>query len=98
MSRLAEGFVALPGGFGTLEELLEVITWAQLAIQAKPIGLLDIDGYFEPFLAMIGRAVAEGFIRPRFCDLFAVERSVPAILDRLDAYRAPADSGDLGLI
>jgi uncharacterized protein (TIGR00730 family) len=64
MADLADAFVALPGGLGTLDELLEAITWAQLGLHSKPIGLLDLNGYFAPLLALIDHAVAEGFVAP----------------------------------
>ena len=62
MERLADGFIALPGGWGTLEEVCEAVTWAQLEIHAKPCGLLNVAGYFDAFLTFLGHAVAEGFI------------------------------------
>ncbi|KAF0930008.1 hypothetical protein E2562_027188 [Oryza meyeriana var. granulata] len=62
MARFADAFIALPGGYGTLEELLEVITWAQLGIHKKPVGLLNVDGFYDPFLSFIDMAVSEGFI------------------------------------
>ncbi|XP_022744701.1 cytokinin riboside 5'-monophosphate phosphoribohydrolase LOG7-like isoform X1 [Durio zibethinus] len=64
MARQADAFIALPGGYGTLEELLEVITWAQLGIHRKPVGLLNVDGYYNSFLSFIDKAVDEGFISP----------------------------------
>nr|XP_043613441.1 cytokinin riboside 5'-monophosphate phosphoribohydrolase LOG7 [Erigeron canadensis] len=64
MARLADAFIALPGGYGTLEELLEVITWAQLKIHHKPVGLLNVDGYYNSLLSFIDKAVDEGFISP----------------------------------
>ncbi|XP_068658595.1 cytokinin riboside 5'-monophosphate phosphoribohydrolase LOG7 [Aristolochia californica] len=64
MARLADAFIALPGGYGTLEELLEVITWAQLGIHKKPVGLLNVDGYYNSLLSFIDKAVDEGFIAP----------------------------------
>uniref|UniRef100_A0A0A9HRH5 Cytokinin riboside 5'-monophosphate phosphoribohydrolase n=1 Tax=Arundo donax TaxID=35708 RepID=A0A0A9HRH5_ARUDO len=63
MARFADAFIALPGGYGTLEELLEVITWAQLGIHKKPVGLLNVDGFYDPFLSFIDMAVNEGFIK-----------------------------------
>lgn len=63
MARFADAFIALPGGYGTLEELLEVITWAQLGIHKKPVGLLNVDGFYDPFLSFIDMAVSEGFIK-----------------------------------
>ncbi|XP_039052631.1 cytokinin riboside 5'-monophosphate phosphoribohydrolase LOG1-like [Hibiscus syriacus] len=64
MARQSDGFIALPGGYGTLEELLEVITWAQLGIHDKPVGLLNVDGYYNSLLSFIDKAVEEGFISP----------------------------------
>ncbi|KAI5413243.1 Cytokinin riboside 5'-monophosphate phosphoribohydrolase log1, partial [Lathyrus oleraceus] len=64
MARNSDAFIALPGGYGTLEELLEVITWAQLGIHDKPVGLLNVDGYYNSFLSFIDKAVEEGFISP----------------------------------
>ncbi|KAF5473498.1 hypothetical protein F2P56_010104 [Juglans regia] len=64
MARQADAFIALPGGYGTLEELLEVITWAQLGIHRKPVGLLNVDGYYNSLLSFIDKAVDEGFISP----------------------------------
>ena len=64
MADLADAFVALPGGVGTLEELFEVYTWAQLGIHAKPVGLLDVAGYWEPLAAWLDHAVDAGFLRP----------------------------------
>ncbi|CAI0435770.1 unnamed protein product, partial [Linum tenue] len=64
MARQADAFIALPGGYGTLEELLEVITWAQLGIHDKPVGLLNVDGYYNSLLSFIDKAVDEGFVAP----------------------------------
>ncbi|CAI0462791.1 unnamed protein product [Linum tenue] len=64
MARQADAFIALPGGYGTLEELLEVITWAQLGIHRKPVGLLNVDGYYNSLLSFIDKAMDEGFISP----------------------------------
>ncbi|XP_048424054.1 cytokinin riboside 5'-monophosphate phosphoribohydrolase LOG7 isoform X1 [Pyrus x bretschneideri] len=64
MARQADAFIALPGGYGTLEELLEVITWAQLGIHRKPVGLLNVDGYYNSLLSFIDKAVDEGFVSP----------------------------------
>ena len=64
MAHLSDAFVALPGGFGTWDELFEIVTWAQLGLHHKPAGLLNVAGYFEPMLEMVRRAVAEGFIAP----------------------------------
>lgn len=90
MSELSDGFVALPGGFGTFEELFEILCWAQLGIHARPIGLLNTRSYFEPLLAMIEHARAEGFINNEHNGLYSIDADPEALLDRLAGYRAPA--------
>src|SRR2546423_626875 len=64
MAELSDGFIALPGGFGTFDELFEITTWAQLGLHTKPIGLLNVSGYFTPLLTMVSHAVTEGFLPP----------------------------------
>src|SRR5262245_57910496 len=65
MEELSDAFVALPGGFGTLEEVLEIITWAQLGIHKKPVGILNVNGYFDPLLQLIDQAIGSGFIKSK---------------------------------
>lgn len=89
MAELSDAFIALPGGLGTLEELFEVITWAQLGIHQKPVGLLDADGYWQRLTAAIDHAVAEGFVRREHRDLLLVESDPDRLLDRFAAYRPP---------
>ena len=89
MAALAEGFVALPGGMGTLEELAEILTWAQLGLHARPVGLLDVGGYYEPLVAFFDRAVAAGFLRPEHRRLLAVEREPGPLLDRFAIWTPP---------
>jgi len=89
MAELSDGFVALPGGYGTFEELLEIVTWAQLGIHAKPVGILDVDGYYAPLVALFDRAVEEGFVSPENRGLVLVDERPDALLDRMAAYRAP---------
>ena len=89
MASLADGFVALPGGLGTLEEMLEVITWAQLGIHQKPVGVLDVDGYWAGLLALLRHAVQEGFVRPEYAALLLVEPTPAALLDHFAAWRPP---------
>ena len=89
MADLSDAFVALPGGFGTFEEYFEVLTWAQLGIHPKPCGLLNVERYYEPFLAMMDHAVAEGFVRPEH-RASVLEATEPArMLDLLAAFRPP---------
>jgi uncharacterized protein (TIGR00730 family) len=87
MADLADAFVALPGGFGTFDELFEIVTWAQLGFHAKPIGLLNVEGYFDPLLEFVERAVAEGFIAADHARLLYVEEDPAALLARLRAHR-----------
>ena len=87
MADLADAFVALPGGFGTLEELCEVLTWLQLGIHSKPCGLLNVAGYFDPLLAMLDRAVEERFLRPQHRSLLQVATDPVELLDRLETTR-----------
>lgn len=83
MAGLADAFVALPGGYGTLEELLETLTWLQVGLHGKPCGLLDVRGYYGPLLQMFDHAVSEGFLDPRQRALLLRERTPRALLDRL---------------
>lgn len=83
MAELSGAFVSLPGGFGTFEELMETITWGQLGIHRKPVGLLNIAGYYDPLLQMIDRAVEEGFILPRYRHLFVASSDVDELFELL---------------
>lgn len=89
MAELSDGFVALPGGIGTLEELFEVWTWGQLGIHRKPLGFLDVEGYYEPLHAFLDHSVAEGFLKDRHRAMTAVDSDPAALLDRLAAYQPP---------
>lgn len=89
MAERADAFIALPGGTGTLEELIEQWTWAQLGIHSKPCGLLNISGYFDPFLEMARHMVDKGFLAPAYADMLLVEPDSQALLARLKAYRPP---------
>jgi len=89
MAELADAFIALPGGFGTLEELFETITWTQLGIHRKPIGLLNIAGFYDPLLALIEHSIAQGFIRPKYRGLLVAESDPAALLDRLSIHETP---------
>lgn len=90
MAELADAFVALPGGFGTLEEFCEVLTWAQLGIHRKPCGLLNVTGFFDSLLALFDHAVAEGFLRLQHRALIVVEKDPERLLDALAAWEPPA--------
>ncbi|GAC1565307.1 MAG: TIGR00730 family Rossman fold protein [Ktedonobacteraceae bacterium] len=87
MADLADGFIALPGGYGTFDELFEIITWTQLGLHTKPIGLLDVAGYFTPLLALITHASREGFIPAMHTDIVLHEESSATLLDHLAVYQ-----------
>ena len=89
MAERADAFVALPGGAGTLEEFFEAWTWAQLGIHAKPVALLNVDGYFDPLLAMLDQMVEARFLRPVHRRMIVVDDDPARLLARLDAYEAP---------
>lgn len=89
MTQLADGFIAIPGGFGTLDELFEALTWGQLGIHNKPIGLLNVNGYFTPLLQWIEHALAEGFVRPQHRNLIVVADEPAILLDLMIAYEPP---------
>ena len=85
MAQLADAFVALPGGLGTLEEITEMLTWAQLGLHAKPCGLLDVDGYYAPLVRFLDHATDEGFVRPSDRARIVVASQPDALLDALRA-------------
>lgn len=86
MAELSDGFVALPGGIGTFEELFEVWTWSQLGYHAKPCGLLDINGFYSPMRAFIDHVVAEGFLREQHRDMLMVDNDPERLLDAMLSY------------
>ena len=90
MVELAEAFIGLPGGIGTLEELFEVYTWAQLGIHAKPLALLDVAGYYEPLAAFLDHAVAQRFLRAETRGMLAVADSIEGVLETFERWRPPA--------
>lgn len=87
MEQRADGFTALPGGLGTLEEISEILTWAQLGFHEKPCGLLNVQGYFDPLIDYLDHAVQEGFIEPPHRNLLLVEDDPERLLDRLEHHR-----------
>ena len=89
MADLADAFIALPGGFGTFEELFEVVTWAQLGFHRKNVGLLNVDGYFDPLVTLIDHAIQAGFIKAAHRDLVVVEREPAVLLERLAVHQLP---------
>ena len=96
MAQLADGFVALPGGIGTLEELFEVWTWAQLGYHAKPCGLLDVGGFYERMSTFIDHVVAEGFLQPQTRSMLLIDRDPATLLGRMAEYLAPTTAHWLG--
>jgi uncharacterized protein (TIGR00730 family) len=89
MAALADAFVALPGGFGTFDEFCEMATWDQLGIHAKPLVLLNVEGYFDGFLAQIDRGVADGFLKPEHRAMVEIVSRVEDIFDALQRWQAP---------
>jgi len=87
MAELAEGFIALPGGFGTLEEIFEAITWQQLHLHAHPCGLLNVDGYFDSLIEFLRGAVAGGFVQPTHFDRLVVAATPVELLDRFARFQ-----------
>ncbi|MYM83267.1 TIGR00730 family Rossman fold protein [Duganella sp. FT50W] len=82
MAQLSDGFIAMPGGMGTLEELFEMLTWAQLGIHSKPIGVLNVDGYYDSLVGFIRHATQQGLVRPQHAELMMVESEPEALLRR----------------
>jgi uncharacterized protein (TIGR00730 family) len=97
MAELSDAFIALPGGVGTLEELFEVYTWAQLGIHEKPLGLMDVAGYYAPLVAFLDHAVQERFLRPSTRSLLAVGDDLDALLAALGAWEPPTEDKWLDL-
>jgi uncharacterized protein (TIGR00730 family) len=90
MADLSDAFIAIPGGYGTLEEFFEAVTWSQLGLHQKPCGLLNVANYYDPLRALLEHATAEGFIRPTHRSLVLVEEDPDRLIDLLAAYR-PAE-------
>lgn len=88
MAALSDAFLALPGGYGTADETFEILTWAQLKLHHKPVGLLNLKGFFDPLLAWIEHTIAEGFLKAKYRDFLIVEDDAVAMLDRLSAASA----------
>ncbi|GAB4484149.1 MAG: TIGR00730 family Rossman fold protein [Anaerolineales bacterium] len=92
MYELADGYIALPGGFGTFDELFETITWGQIGIHQKPIGLLNVRGYFDPLTALIDHAQREGFIFPEHRQLLCMADSPVSLLALMKQHQHPVDA------
>jgi uncharacterized protein (TIGR00730 family) len=96
MAELADAFLALPGGAGTLEELFEVYTWAQLGLHAKPIALLDVDGYYQPLLRLLDHMTEQGFLSREYREMLIVGSDPVGVLDRYAHHRAPREKWSSG--
>ena len=92
MAELADAFVTLPGGIGTLEELFETISWIQLGIHSKPMGLLNVNGFFDPLRQLLAHQIEQGFIHSRYRQLLVVEEEPIALIDGLLQHETPASS------
>ncbi|WP_445374300.1 LOG family protein [Photorhabdus tasmaniensis] len=90
MIELAEGFVALPGGFGTLEEFSKVFTWSQIGLHTKPCGILNINNFYGPLIAMINKMVDEQFLHEKYRHMAIIEQDPACLLDRFNTYQAPS--------
>jgi uncharacterized protein (TIGR00730 family) len=90
MAELADGFIALPGGWGTWEELFEVVTWTQLGYHHKPVGVLNVHGYYDPLLAMVEHAIGEGFVRPMLRGLLCHDRDLDGLIEAMRVAELPA--------
>jgi uncharacterized protein (TIGR00730 family) len=93
MHELSDGYIALPGGFGTMDELFETVTWGQVGEHEKPVGLLNVKGYYAPLLAALRHAVAEGFVFKEHLDAIACESDPKALLDAMDNHQHPHEAG-----
>ena len=90
MAELSDGFIALPGGLGTMEELFEMWTWAQLGYHPKPLGLLNVAGYYDPLITFLDQTVQEQFVRDNHRAMLLVDDEPNALVDRLNAYEPPS--------
>jgi uncharacterized protein (TIGR00730 family) len=97
MGRLSDAFIAMPGGFGTLDELCEVLTWAQLGLHRKPCGVLNVGGFFDPFLGFIDRCVEQGFILPAHRDLVLESSDPEDLIGSLSRFK-PVTADKLGKV
>lgn len=91
MAEKSDAFVALPGGMGTMDELCEIITWAQLQLHSKPIGILNVDGYYDHLIALIDNMVKEGFVAPKHRELFVVSDDAEELLQKLRDFHSNSE-------
>jgi len=89
MYELSDGIISLPGGFGTLDETFEFLTWGQLSLHHKPTGLLNIGGYYDKLIEFIEVSISNGFVKPEYRNLFIVDDNIDSLLSRMENYRPP---------
>lgn len=89
MAELSDAFIALPGGYGTLDEFCEILTWAQLGLHNKPCGILNVNGYYDSLLDLFQKSVAEGFLRKQHADMLMIENDPEVLLEKMSSYEAP---------
>ena len=89
MQELSDGFITLPGGFGTLEELFEIRTWLQLGLHSKPIGLLNVNGFYDDLLQLLERMVRNGFLKMENYELLLVDSSIEGLLQKMESFKSP---------
>ncbi|MCM4152111.1 TIGR00730 family Rossman fold protein [Arenibacter sp. N53] len=87
MHDLSDGIIALPGGYGTMEELFEMITWAQLGLHQKPIGLLNVNGFYDELLAMLRTMVRKGFLKQEYYDILLIDNSIDGLIHKMKNYQ-----------
>ena len=90
MAELSDGFIALPGGWGTIEEIFEMLTWAQLGLHQKPCGLLNISGYYDHLFSFLEHAIDQRFVREEYRPMIMMEQTAGGLLDRYQSYQAPS--------
>ncbi|MFC1689827.1 TIGR00730 family Rossman fold protein [Pseudomonadota bacterium] len=89
MAELSDGFIALPGGWGTIEEIFEMLTWAQLGFHEKPCGLLNVSGYYDHLFAFLENAIREQFVKPEYRPMIMMDDDPESLIQRFEQYRAP---------
>lgn len=89
MANRSDAFIAMPGGFGTLDELAEILTWAQLGLHSKPIGLLNVNGYFDSLIRFFDETVANGFVTPMNRNMILYDDHIESLIAKMEAYEAP---------
>ncbi|MEP6850166.1 MAG: TIGR00730 family Rossman fold protein [Acidobacteriota bacterium] len=90
MAEFSDGFIAMPGGFGTFEEICEIVTWAQLGIHRKPCGLLNVNGFYDPLIELFDRSTESGFIRPEHREIVLLGTEIAGLFESMKNYEPPA--------